>query len=150
MFVEQPLVSPGSAKYTHIGCIIFVELTIAYSRMRPLLWLLLVSPSLAQRRVQGDNTQQKISQVRHLQHKVIFLHSHSLASPASRYRRPAHQPVQASTDIPHPSQQVFYLILFVHLISHLPRIVRPASIYRIIVSLLQEAEPMRVKASLAR
>ena len=79
-----------------------------------------------------------------------YLPSLSLLPPASRYRRPAHQPVQASTDIPHPSQQVSSHFLNGHLIYHLPRIVRPASIYQIIVSLLQEAEPMRVKASLAR
>ena len=74
----------------------------------------------------------------------------SLSSPASRHRRPAHQPVQASPNIPHLGQQVPCHLVFVYLICPAPRIVRPASIYRIIVSLLQEAEPMRVKASLAR
>ena len=139
------------AIYSKLAYMLFsyCRVQLAYSRMRPLLWLLLVSPSLAQRRVIGDNTQQKISQVRRLKHRSSSI-SLSLSSPASRHRRPAHQPVQASPNIPHLGQQVPCHLVFVYLICPAPRIVRPASIYRIIVSLLQEAEPMRVKASLAR
>lgn len=79
------------------------------------MWGLLVCPALAQRRVIGDTSEQRISQQADIDER-----------PERVYRRP-------------PT----YLILA-------SRIVRPASIYQIIVSLLREAEPMRVKASLSR
>ena len=83
--------------------------------MRLVVWALLVCPALAQRRVIGDNSEQRISQQADIDER-----------PERVYRRP-------------PT----YLILA-------SRIVRPASIYQIIVSLLREAKPMRVKASLSR
>lgn len=83
--------------------------------MIPLLLLLLASSCLGQRRVIGDNQEQRISQQADIDER-----------PERVYRRP-------------PT----YLILA-------SRIVRPASIYQVIVSLLKEAEAMRVKASLSR
>ena len=81
--------------------------------------LFLIGGVKAQRRVVGDISESRISQVAGEAGKYDYREK-------NRYRRPA-----------------TYLILA-------SKIVRPSTIYQVVVSLLQEAEPMRVRAALSR
>ena len=81
--------------------------------------LFLIGGVKAQRRVVGDISESRISQVAGEAGEYDYREK-------NRYRRPA-----------------TYLILA-------SKIVRPSTIYQVVVSLLQEAEPMRVRAALSR